>query len=245
MRKKNTNNILISRFVHARKRLEMTQKEVAEALGEYLGENVPFTNVSMWERGQRPVPARYNDAICTVLGCSMDFLMGKNEELDSISYQALEENYSRTEISFNDLVKYDGRPLYIVFLDLDCKNGWALNDFTKKRFVFVTGFFSYERWETLKDRIRIYTEQPAFAPNRNIYNKKCVEMAQLLDEKKFYVVPCSEDEYIRGLYTGWYHHNENKTCLINETGLTLPYEGLGISYKAYSSTNTFTVENII
>ena len=59
-------------------------------------------------------------------------------------------------------------------------------------------------------------------------------MAKLLNTEEIYVEMCTSDKAIRGIYNGWYHHNETKTCLISNNGLTLPYEGLGISYSAFS-----------
>lgn len=55
-----------------------------------------------------------------------------------------------------------------------------------------------------------------------------------MSDGSFWVELTTSDKYMQGLYNGWYHHNEDKTCLINNRGLTLPYEGLHISYYAYS-----------
>ena len=44
----------------------------------------------------------------------------------------------------------------------------------------------------------------------------------------------NEDATIRSQYEGYYHHNENQTCFINNSGLTLPYDGINRYYNVYS-----------
>lgn len=241
----NDNRISAARLAEARIKLNLSQKELAEALSEQLGRRIPAVNVSAWERGYRSITPKYNDTLCNVLGVSLDFLTGKSNDLpENIKeFSELDEDYIHIELQYVDLFKYNGRPVYVIFKNLEFENGWALNDIDNRRFIFVKGIYNYTEAD-IKKNMRIYIEKPTFAINRNVHNKKCIEMASMLEAERCYVVPNSSDEYIRGLYTGWFHHNENRTCLINEVGLTLPYEGLGVTYKAYSSTNTFTVENI-
>ena len=47
-----------------------------------------------------------------------------------------------------------------------------------------------------------------------------------------YIESISLDPFLRGQVSGWYHHTPEKTCLINDRGLTLSYEGLDVYYRA-------------
>ena len=47
-----------------------------------------------------------------------------------------------------------------------------------------------------------------------------------------FIESISLDPYLRGQVTGWYHHTPEKTCLINDRGLTLSYEGLDVYFRA-------------
>ena len=58
-------------------------------------------------------------------------------------------------------------------------------------------------------------------------------MSTLLRAENVVVEMITGNEAICGQYNGRYRHNETHTCLINAEGLTLPYEGLGVSYYAY------------
>ena len=63
--------------------------------------------------------------------------------------------------------------------------------------------------------------------------KKSLSIQELMNREPVYIQMNSADSSIRSLYDGWYHHNENKTALINNEGLVLPYSGLKKAYLAY------------
>ena len=64
--------------------------------------------------------------------------------------------------------------------------------------------------------------------------KNAVAFADAINSKVVYIEVCSNDATIRSQYEGYYHHNENQTCFINNSGLTLPYDGINRYYNVYS-----------
>ena len=81
---------------------------------------------------------------------------------------------------------------------------------------------------------QIFVSEPYFAYIKSTQSNLSLDMSKLLNTKKYvWIEMTTSNSYVRGLYNGWFHHNETHSCLINEKGLTLPYEGLGISFHAY------------
>ena len=56
-------------------------------------------------------------------------------------------------------------------------------------------------------------------------------------KEQVWVEMITSDSNISARYNGWYRHNEDRSCLISGLGLTLPYDGLGVSYYAYANYN--------
>ena len=67
-----------------------------------------------------------------------------------------------------------------------------------------------------------------------MYNlKKRLSMGQLIKSKKVWIEMITTSDFVRAQYNGWYRVNETGTCLVNNLGLTLTFDGLNISYNAY------------
>lgn len=85
--------------------------------------------------------------------------------------------------------------------------------------------------------MKYYPTKPGYAiQNPYFERRKVMEVARFYKAESMYIVYDSPDPGLRKLYTGWYHHNETHTAIINAEGLSLPYEGLNKYYMAYDDT---------
>ncbi len=70
------------------------------------------------------------------------------------------------------------------------------------------------------------------------YGTASLTMSQLMRAEKVWISITSKSPLAKGATDGWYHHSyrdNEKLCLVNDAGHTLPYDQLNISYSAYSS----------
>lgn len=140
--------------------------------------------------------------------------------------------------SVKDLCLYNGLPVFVDFYDYSHKNGWYIVDALKTRLIGVNREIPFkelfaEEFEPLDDgldEISIYINIPELPVP---LKKPVTTYDDLLASEKLYIRLNSQDNDIRDHYNGWYHHNEDHSCLINDMGLTLPYEGLLYAYQAF------------
>ena len=74
--KKNKTRIIPQRLLHLRSVLGLTQTELGNAIAENFyaskGERISLTSgyISHWETGAKPIPLKYMNTLCDVLGCT-------------------------------------------------------------------------------------------------------------------------------------------------------------------------------
>ena len=230
-----------SRLALLRKENDLSQSAFAKEYSDYAGrkKKLTVTTVSYWETGGRMPEVNTLIAIARFFDVSLDFLIGTSNsrdgsstqqiasEVDSESPVALYESIFR--IPDKDIRKYDGLPVFVVFPNMEYENQWAILDSSTaslitKNGVIKMGTFIGEYYTFPKPADVYYSFN-----NLHSYNERNIMKAD-----KFWVEIKSHSGELRKQYAGWWKHNEAKTGIINiANGLTLPYEGLGISYNAY------------
>ncbi len=98
------------------------------------GERISLTSgyISHWETGAKPIPLKYMNTLCDVLGCTEEYLLGISQDPTSSgpskSVRKKNEVISPMpdSIPLNSLYKYDQLPIYIVFNELQHANCWGL-----------------------------------------------------------------------------------------------------------------------
>lgn len=219
----------------ARAHSNMTQQELANALSQRVGRTLNVSTISSWEKDKRGVPRKYISGLATVLDVTIDYLMGRTEKMDekvsNIPDSEEDKDYI-PPIDKNDMMRFDNTPVWVEFIYGNAVDGWALYD--AKREVVIMKERTYKANDKL---MKYYPTKPGYAiQNPYFERRKVMEVARFYKAESMYIVYDSPDPGLRKLYTGWYHHNETHTAIINAEGLSLPYEGLNKYYMAYDDT---------
>lgn len=227
-----------SRLALLRKENELSQSAFAKAFSEYAGrkKELTLTTVSFWETGGRMPEVNTLIAIARYFDVSLDFLIGLSNSRDNASIPVSSDSDSPValyeaifRIPDKDIRKYNGLPIFVVFPNLEFQNQWAILDADASTLITKSGSikmgtFMGEYYTFPKPADIYYSFN-----NLHSYNERNIMKAD-----KFWVEIKSNSDELRKEYAGWWKHNENKTGIVNmANGLTLPYEGLGISYNAY------------
>lgn len=241
--KKNNTRIIPQRLQHLRLVLGLTQTELGNAIAENFyaskGERISLTSgyISHWETGAKPIPLKYMNTLCDVLGCTEEYLLGISQDpTSSDPSKALEKNEVISpmpdSIPLNSLYKYDQLPIYIVFNELQHANCWGLLNIKMNKIILSDSVISLSSIDF--SSISIYPANPNFTAGIKSASMNKLSFADAINSKVVYIEVCSNDATIRSQYEGYYHHNENQTCFINNSGLTLPYDGINRYYNVYS-----------
>lgn len=229
------NHIIPERLALARTTKHLTQKEFAhilESTGINNKSSISATTISLWETSNRRIPPSYNNTIADILGVTVAYLKGDTsvptkETADNVS----NKQTPSTEIPYDNLYYYDGQPIFVEFLNLKKESAWGIYDKQNGRIVFKDMIYSLD--VNSRNEIRVHVVVPSYIAQYNQYYRKRLTRKRMMSCESVYIIPNSYDPIVRSRYEGWYTHNERKTNLINALGLTLPYEGLNISYTAY------------
>ena len=243
----NAPNLSGVRIAAFREKAHLTQKELIDCINEDLqNENpgtevtVSYTIISMWERGVRNVSSKYIPSLCRVLGCEKEDLLPTGGTLSKIVDDTV-FNQSIPEINISNIENFENRPVYCVYKDLSYSNAWGLVDMDGQRIVTLKHIIPFA---DVGHGVKLYDGIPDYEVGSK-RSMRAISYKTLKHMDTVYCISTSSDPIIRALYNGRYIHNEDKTCLINPwTGRSLPYEGYGISYVAYSDgTSNETVRN--
>lgn len=237
---KSTVNIFKSRLAQLRANAHLSQRELAAALSEVMGtdssESISSITISAYERGNRMPIVNTLIAIATYFNVSLDYLTGLDErsEIKKVN-DTPQKDLPFVEpdilIGVREYKKYHNNPVYVMTPnEKNLRNRWGILDYEKRRIVFTDLILP------LTPDLKLFQYKPIEAQYLDVSFKQPLTIAPLCEATKpVWCEMLNGDSYIKGLYNGWYRHNENHTALINENnGLVLPYGGCGISYNAYS-----------
>ena len=210
-----------------------SQKEFGHRLSELSPKEneVSQSMVSMWETRDRAISMVYLEPLSQLLGVTTDYLMGLTDDEQGLHEEKPGLNYTKDEIEYWELYAYDEQPVYVDFSEtLAHKNGWAIYNRASDIFVFSNDIIKVTECE--KNKAKYFTTDISRLDDP-LEQKKALSLQELMNKEPIYIQMLSADRTVRALYDGWYHHNENKTALINNECLVLPYSGLKKAYSAY------------
>lgn len=220
------------RLIIARQDLGLAQYELAAKISEKLQENFAKSNVSLWERGRRNIPMKYLDILAEILSVDPKYLLGENVEKDGTPILSLietEEEY--IEVAYSELFMYDGMPIFVKFMNGERENAWAI--FDRMTGVFVFANQKVKANLNLSKIAKFYLRPDLYVQYSSLY-KNALNMTQFRNAENIYIRSTSGDNAVRNRIDGWYHHNADKTCLVDDKGNALEYNMLGVTYMAYS-----------
>ena len=222
-----------------RNKAGLKQTELAQQLSEMQNRKKPMTamTISNWETG-RSSPNNANlKTLADIFHVDPNYILCITDNINGFLQNSQSnnpknildsiDNSQLVEIDMCDISMFHGRPVYVTFKNYTHPSQWALVNKERSSLILTEGIMPLSN----KSIDKIYVNNIYFS---SITNEIPMDMAKLINSK--HPVWCemiSSDAYIKGLYNGWFHHNETHTCLINERGLTLPYEGIDISYIAF------------
>lgn len=235
MSKKDGRVISPLRIVELREEKKWTQTRLAKEMSEVTPKNtdVKASLVSMWEAHKRNIPLTYLETFSKVFGVSDAYLCEWTDDPNVTFDQILEERKDKRpqfEIGYWQLISFDQQPIYVVFNNYEYENGWAIYNKNKHTFIFAEKTLKEDDLIVMK--VRFFTRDIS-RDTGEFSNSRRLDRESIMKMERMYVQMISPDPYIRGLYDGWFRHNENRTALINDRGLILPYDGLGISFQAF------------
>lgn len=226
-----------SRLAFLRREHGLSQSAFAKEFSEFTGRKKQLTlaSVSLWEQGERMPDATSLIAIAKFFNVTLDFLTGLSA-INSFDNEASESNQPLElkdfifKIDITSLRKYDGLPIYVVFLNMDYQNQWGILNSDTYSIVFKN--MSLKISEITAE---FYTYPRPCDVHASVFNAYSFNLSRLMNAEEFWVELKNSSSELRYQYAGWWRHNENKTGIINPAnGLTLPYEGLCVSYNAFS-----------
>ena len=226
--------IINERVVKLRLEHNWTQGEFGKRLTELSPKDneVSQSNISMWETRNRTISMVYLEPISQLFGVTTDYLLGLTDDEQGHYEEKTGDIYEKSQIKFWELYAFDRQPVYIDFGDaMIHENGWAIYNRQKDFFVLAEDIIKVSECEKYDVKYYVQDISRLYDP---LQQRKPLSMQDMLEIDKVYIQMLSVDKKVRGLYDGWYHHNENRTALINNDGLVLPYEGLKKAYNAYA-----------
>lgn len=224
-----------NRLAATRAASKLTQKDLATMLSELSGREEPLTvpTISSWETGRRTPSIDMYRLMARIFMVSTDYLMcltddpnGSASELQKTDIQ----DARLATVSKEEIYNFDGKPVFVQFRNYAHQDQWGIVNCSKNVIVLRDGLIKIND-ETIEC---FYIEEPYYSFYGSVSGRTKIDLAKIMNAKlEVWVEMKTSDKYIQGLYNGWYHNNETHTCLINGKGLTLPYDGLDVSYNAY------------
>jgi len=218
---------------------ELTQEEFATKFSDYMNAKTRLSEltISAWENDTRTPSLRLFKGLCDFFSVSADYLLGLTDDMSNEdNTSVMDEPQKHThdlKLKKSDLSKYDGEPVFVVYKDKQFSNEWGIIDAAQNRIILKNRLLKIG---VLK--CDYYVSIPIEEKRADYTRNKPYSINQLANANKVWVTMLSAEGYIRGKYDGWYQNmksDNNEGYLIKKNGLTLPYEGLNVSYMAYPS----------
>lgn len=243
---KEPNSGLAERIKVLRQEKQMNQSELALDFSRYIGRKSDYslTTISAWELGRKTPPLITLYKLADYFNCSVDYLCGMTNDRNgkaeayTLNEKDTEErdiliDESKLLLNKEDYKKYNHKPVFVVFKNMELKNQWGLLNLEENHIMLFKEKLPLGQFD-----ITLYVYPLPNEMYFNFWKIHAYSLQQMMQANTFWVEVYSYDKEIKGLYNGWYSHNENRSAIVNcNNGLTLPYTGLNVSYVAYHSPN--------
>ncbi|WP_049945086.1 helix-turn-helix domain-containing protein [Butyrivibrio sp. AC2005] len=225
------NEITGSRLKSLRVEAGLNQKEFCARFSDFSVRNTVYKSmtISNWETG-RVLPTTTDIMkLSAFYNVTSDYILGlsdKRGDEDGDNVTSIQDR--KIKIPFNKLKDYDGKPVFISGPTGSISPQWGILLYKQK----VLACPHDNLRIALDARFTYSTTVPQeLATNRDSANYY-LGLEDIKNMNEVYIESISLDPFLRGQVSGWYHHTPEKTCLINDRGLTLSYEGLDVYYRA-------------
>lgn len=231
--------IIPQKLAYVRDLRHLKQSELSVCISDYLNEGSPVLSVSTissWETGKRPVPEKYYEPIAKVLDVSILYLCGLTDDLDGVIPVEYPTDTLATPnlISNNDIFKYDGMPVFVVFEDFSSDSRWGIYDGKRARIWFADSYLNMS--VVYKNpKIRIYKMRPDYLGLVD-FSSASIPFSEAIIKEQVYIKMKSPDPEVHKAYDGWYQTApEGKPFFVSAIGVPLPFSGYGISYLCFAN----------
>lgn len=235
----NTCGTFANRLALLRNQKGLSQVQLAKVLSDLSNRKRQYSvlTLSAWESGDKTPPLHLFSRLCDYFHISSDYLLGRSDDpgnrnaASTVPANCTSSRVPDYLVTYNELPKFDGEPIYVVFCDHRAQDMWGILDWDDRKICFSKSFMSISK----QTKCIYYAQIPETqkAPKYNLKKRLSIKQVQAADQ--VWVEMVTSDSAIKAEYRGWFRNNETCTCLINSQGLTLPYDGLSISYNAFSS----------
>lgn len=231
----NSSQCFAVRLASLRKNSGLSQKEFAVRFSEYLGKSMPYapSTISSWEVGAKNPTTETLIAMADFFGVSLNYLRGVSNDRTPSDEERVSITKYKYLVPADKLKSYDHTPVWLQFDSPMHEDKWGIISMETNSIVCEAEVLSLSQLEELKCQFYILP-----MPNdifRDVFLAEPMSFSKMRDSKESFWVEVVAPSSIKTRYDGWYHHNEDKSCIINDRGLTLPYSGFGISWRAYVS----------
>lgn len=219
------------RLASLRKKRNLTQKNLASLLSISMGRAIPLatSTISAWELGRKYPSYDLLVALADFFGVSTDFLLGKTSYAEPVEKKHYYMDDFIIDINENELKKYIGKPVYIVFKDDYTLNRWGIYNAKENCFNCEDA-----RIKCVPDKMKFYATTPETEPVFRA-KKQRLDATEFSKATLFWVEYQSPDNTLRTRFSGWYHHNNAHDAIINDKGDILSYSGFDVSYFVYKN----------
>lgn len=231
-------NLFGNRIKALRAEKGITQEKLLKELNNALKMERPYSGLTLsaWENGRKMPTATTLITLSQIFECTVDYLLGLTDERDFTSSSQASGASSNNSydyptdiaITLRELNSYDKKPVFVKFNNSKLLDAWGIIDAKNQRIVFA------DKMVPISNKFNYYSSHVISSTGFSVEGRKPYSYTTMLKTKDMWVEMIGAEGFIRGRYNGIWHHNEQHTCLVNSLGLTLPYDGLGISYNAYS-----------
>ncbi len=232
----NPNEVTAARLKLLRTSRNLNQQEFAAQFSEFINRQTTFSlmTISNWETGRKLPTVDAIVWLARFYNVSSDYILGLSNEEPNLSKAPKEKKKSSSisaeiEIPYNEIGKYDGQPVFLSFPVGNLSPQWAIVDYNKKVLI------CRDMKLTLSPQIKYSITTPPELVTIQSLAHHYLGLEDVLKMENVFVESLSPDPFLRGQVSGWYHHTPDKTCLINNNGLTLSYEGLDVAYRVFDS----------
>ena len=230
----NNNKIIGTRIALLRSEHGITQDQLSRLVSERSTRKVPRSEsvVSSWETGRKRPSEENMNILSDIFSVPKDYIRGIIDKDGNPCGPIQDDTDKNYQIENENILHFDGKPVFITFTHENYEDQWGIVNSEKNAIILKNGIL------VLKSNLAcsFYVKEPDYHQFLSESRKKPLDMIDLMhpSREKVWVEMITSNRYIQGLYNGWFSHNENRTALINATGLVLPYEGLNVSYYACS-----------
>ncbi len=222
-----------------RENLGISQEEFARRFAEFENRDEPYhvMTISNWETGKKYPPFETYINIALFYGLSLDYLVGLTEKIgDHYSPEKSQKlgkakRSPNMKVSYSDLAKYDGDPVYVVTGSEAFSNQWGILDWASKKLVVKNGSKLL-----LKPEFQYYLSVPIEDMRISKKLRNMLNYKDAVNSKDpVWIESLSQDGFIKGRLDGWYEKDDTGTFFINKAnGQALPFSGINITYNVFS-----------